>query len=325
MDRSRLPPIDLRQLGYFIAVAEHGSISAAAAALGLAQPSLSEHLGRLEAKLEVSLIIRGPRGIQLTQAGLALANHGREILRVVDAAIDDVRHLGDDARGPVSIGFPPTLGLLLSVPLAETVQNDLPNVRLRVSEGLSGHIFEWINTDQLDLGCVYEIPDGAQLWVQPLLTEDLFLVTARDNWGGEIGPNGRAIEPITLAQIAPLPLVLPSRPHGAREVIERFAKASGVKLNIKLEIDSLPQIIAMVDRASGYAILPHAAVFAQVTAGNLALVRIIEPTIQRTAYLVRKRSHLVTRASVAVEKLMSTIIREMVDRHQLEARLPTAG
>ena len=116
--------------------------------------------------------------------------------------------------------------------------------------------------------------------------------------------------------------MLPSRPHGAREVIERFAKSNGLTLNVITEIDSLPQIISMVDRASAYTILPHAAVLNQVASGSLALVEIVKPTIRRTAYLIRKRSRSVSRASLAVERMITTIIREMIDRHSLEARLP---
>jgi LysR family nitrogen assimilation transcriptional regulator len=322
MDDTRIPPVDLRQLHYFIAVAEQGSISAAAASLGLAQPSLSEHITRLEKKLDTQLIMRGARGVHLTEAGVALAQHSREILHNVATAVEDVRHLGGEARGPVSIGLPPSLGLLLSVPLAETIQAEVPRVRLHIGEAMSGYIMEWVLNERIDFGCVYEIGDSSNLSVKPVLTEDLFLVTAPDNWNGKILPNGRAENPINLSDVATLPLVLPSRPHGAREVIERFAKANGIRLDVATEIDSLPQIVAMADRASAYTILPHAAVINQVANGTLALVEIAKPTIRRTAYLIRKRSKSVSRASLAVERAMISIIGEMIERHRLEARLP---
>lgn len=322
MDEGRIPPIDLRQLHYFIAIAEQGSISSAAAVLGLAQPSLSEHVSRLEKKLDTQLIIRGARGVHLTEAGVALSRHARDILHNVELAVEDVRHLGGEARGPVSIAFPPSMGLLLSVPLAETIQAEFPQVRLHIAEALSGYIMEWILNERIELGCVYEVPDTSHVTAQPVLSEDLFLVTAPDNWDGVILPNGKAEKPITLAEVQALPLVLPSRPHGAREVIERFAKSNGVRLDVVTEMNSLPQIIAMADRASAYTILPHAAVINEVANGSLALVEIIKPTIRRTAYLIRKRSRSVSRASITVEHMLTTIIAEMIERHHLEARLP---
>ena len=81
----------------------------------------------------------------------------------------------------------------------------------------------------------------------------------------------------------------------------------------------------MVSRASAYTILSHGAVLNQVAAGTLALVRIEEPTIRRTAYIVRKRSRPVTRASVIVESYITSIIKEMIRRYKLKAILPNAS
>lgn len=71
------PTVDLRQIYYFIALADHGSISAAAEALGMAQPSLSENMAKLERRLNVKLALRAARGVELTEAGRALAARGR--------------------------------------------------------------------------------------------------------------------------------------------------------------------------------------------------------------------------------------------------------
>jgi LysR family nitrogen assimilation transcriptional regulator len=120
-----------------------------------------------------------------------------------------------------------------------------------------------------------------------------------------------------------LPFVMPSLPHGARRVVERYARANGVNFNVVIEMDSLPQIIEIVSRASAYTILPHASVAGLVAAGELALVRISDPPLRRTAYLTRKRSHAASTASLAVEKSMMKIIREMIDRYRLEAQLTT--
>jgi len=320
LDEQKLPAVDLRQLHYFLALAEHGSISSAASVLGLAQPSLSENVARLEKRLEVKLAIRGARGVQLTEAGVALAKHGREIVRSAQVALEEIRQLGGEARGPVSIGLPPSLGLLLTVPLAETIQNEIPSVRLHIVEAMSGHILDWIDSDRLDLGCVYDVPDSGTLSAQPLFAEEVFLVTASDNWTGKIGPDGRAVEKIDAAELKTLPLVLPSLTHGARKVIERYARANGVHLNIVAEIDSLPQIIEMVNRASAYSLLPRAAVMSQVASRCIALVAFKEPTIRLVPYLVRKRTRAVTRATVAVESAVIMILPELIKRYRLEAK-----
>lgn len=314
-----LPALDIRQLHYFLTLAEEGSISSAAAALHMAQPSLSENLMRLESKLGVQLVVRSGRGVTLTEAGQLLAERGRGIVDAAARAISDIRHAGTEARGLVSIGLPPSLGLLLSVPLAETIRSEYPDVRLRISEGLSGDITEWVENDRIDLGCVYELRDNRELLFQPLLAEKLFLISAPDNL-----PEGANLEDpdaptIRAIDLRALPLALPAASHGARKVVERFARAAGIALNVVVEIDSLPQIVTMATRASAYTIVPHAAVIDEVAAGTVRAIEIVEPTMTRTAYLLRKRTRPITRASQAVQQSIAVIVREMIERFQLDA------
>jgi LysR family nitrogen assimilation transcriptional regulator len=313
--------LNFRQLSYFLALAEHGSISAAASAMNMAQPSLSENIAKLEKMLDVQLAIRGTRGIQMTEAGMALAQRGGEILKSLDDLVEDIRSLSGEPRGPVSVGLPPSLSILLSVPLLETIHSEFPEIRLHIAEAMSGDILDWISSDRVDVGCVYEAYDSAPYAFEPLLTEELFLVTAPDNWEGEIGSDGVAVDAISAARLEKLPLVLTSPTHGARKLQEKFARSIGVQFNVVAAIDSLPHIIEMVSRASAYTILSHGAVSNQVAAGTLALVRIEEPTIRRTAYMVRKRSRPVTKACAIVESRIFTIIQEMVQRFGIKAVL----
>jgi LysR family nitrogen assimilation transcriptional regulator len=317
--------LSFRQLSYFLALAEHGSISAAASAMNMAQPSLSENIAKLEKSLDLQLAIRGTRGIQMTEAGMVLAQRGGEILKSLDTLIEDIRRLGGEPRGPVSVGLPPSLSILLSVPLLETIHSEYPEIRLHIAEAMSGDILDWLDSDRVDVGCVYESYDSAPYSFEPLMTEDLFLITAPDNWPGEIGPDGVAVDPISASRLQELPMVLTSPTHGARKLQEKFARSIGVQLNVVAAIDSLPHIVEMVGRASAYTILSHGAVIREVAEGKLALVRIEEPTIRRTAYVVRKRSRAVTKACAIVEQCIFTIIREMVERYQIQAVLHGAS
>lgn len=314
--------LKLKQLSYFLTLADYGSISAAANALNMAQPSLSENIAKLERQLDVQLAIRGSRGIQMTEAGMMLVDRGREILGSVDRLVEDLRLLSGEPRGPVSVGFPPSLSLLLSVPLLETIQFEHPEIRLHIAEAMSGDILDWLANDRIDVGCVYEISDSSPYSFEPILTEELFLVTAPDNWDDEFGPDGVAKTPIPASRLQDLPMVLTSPTHGARKLQEKFARAGGFNLNVVAAIDSLPHIVEMVSRASAYSILSHGAVIKEVADGTLGLIRIEEPTIRRTAYMVRKRSRPVSSASSVVESTIYTIIRELVQRYDIQATLP---
>jgi LysR family nitrogen assimilation transcriptional regulator len=314
--------LKLKQLSYFLTLADYGSISAAANALNMAQPSLSENIAKLERQLDVQLAIRGSRGIQMTEAGMILVERGRNILNSVDQLVQDLRLLSGEPRGPVSVGFPPSISLLLSVPLLETIQIEYPEIRLHIAEAMSGDILEWVANDRIDVGCVYEISDSGPYSFEPLLTEDLFLVAARDNWDDDFGEDGVAKNPVPASKLQELPLVLTSPTHGARKLQEKFARAGGFNLNVVAAVDALPHIVEMVSRASAYSILSHGAVIREVSDGTLGLIRIEEPTIRRTAFLVRKRSRPVSNASSVVENALSGIIRELVERYDIQATLP---
>ncbi len=316
--------MDLRQMSYFLSIVDHRSVSAAAARLGIAQPSLSDVLGKLERELDVQLVVRTPRGTRLTEAGVALAKHSRSILHDVDLAMQEVRHLGGNAGGSVSIGLPPSMALLLSVPLAETVRNDFPHIRLRIVESMSGYVLDWLGSGHIDIACLYDPPDSEMFSIQPLLNEDLFLVTAPDHWADVAVVDGVAVAGCDFAEVAKLPLVLPSRPHGLREIIERHARSAGLSTNVVMEVDSLPHILKLVDRASAYTILSHAACFDAVRDGRLILVPIEKPTLRRTAYLARKNVTPATHSSLQVEAVVGTIIEETINRYKLRAQLPTA-
>lgn len=315
--------LKFKQLSYFLTLAEYGSISAAANALNMAQPSLSENIAKLERQLDVQLAVRGSRGIQMTEAGMMLVERGRGILQSVDQLVEDLRMLSGEPRGPVSVVFPPSLSIFLSVPLLETIHNEHKGIRLHISEAMSGDILDWLASERIDLGCVYEIPDSAPYSFEPLLQEEIFLVTAPDNWDDEFGPDGVAKTAIPANRLQELPLVLTSPTHGARKLQEKFARAGGFSLNVVAVIDSLPHIVEMVSRASAYSLLGHGAVIREVAAGTLGLVRIKEPTIRRTAYMVRKRTRPISSSSAVVEAAIYTIISELVDRYNIQATLPT--
>lgn len=310
--------IDIRHVEYFLMLAEHGSISKAALALGLAQPSLSEHIARLETRLNTKLAIRGPRGVTLTEAGRLLTREGPALLALASKLTDSIRELGQDMNGNVSIALPPSLSALLSIPLAETLRLETPGIKLHLSEGLSGHILDWIEREEIDLGFVYTQPPSAAFQSDAVLEEELFLVAAADDV--PVAPDADGNHVIEASELARLPLVMPSMPHSARSSIERFARASGIELNVILEINSLSQIVEMVARASGYSLLPHGAVAEAVEAGRLVLVRLKNPGFSRTAWLTRKRGLPVTMASLTVERTLLTILGELVGRFDLHAK-----
>ncbi|WP_346892332.1 LysR family transcriptional regulator [uncultured Roseibium sp.] len=309
--------LDIRQLRYFIAIAEARSVSAAAHKLRIAQPSLSQHLVNMERELEVKLVERSPRGSVLTNEGETLLNHAYEICRMVDTCISEIKELSGEVRGKVRFGMPPSVSMVMSVPLAETVRLELPKVRLRASEAMSGFIKTWIDDGTVEIGFLYDLIGVEHFQATHVLDEHLFFFSAPDAWPLKSKPGA----PVAMSDLVNAELVLPGEPHGLRRIIEKAARKAGITLNVTTELDAMTQIKELVARGSGYSIFAPAACHDFVEAGRLLKAPIVDPVISRPVYLVRNPSAVQTRACAAVEKLTLQVAREMVDRGLWEGQL----
>jgi LysR family nitrogen assimilation transcriptional regulator len=302
--------MDIRQLKYFVAIAEEGSLSAAAQRVNVAQPSLSQHVIALEGELRVKLLERSPRGVILTAPGEVLLNHAREIIGAMEYAKEAVRQAGSEPQGDVAFGLPSSIASVLSVPLAETIRLELPKVRLRVIDAMSGFIKSWLEERSIDLGMLYDINAVGHLKHRLLMSEELHFFSAPDAWPFD----SAAGSPVRLADLAGVELVLPSQHHGLRIMIDRFSKAQGVVLDIATEMDGLGQIKTLVARGSGYTILAPAAAIDFVDRGALIMAQIVEPRLVRPVYMVRNPAKLVTRASREVERISLEVIHDLIAR-----------
>ncbi len=248
--------MDLKQLEYFVRVAEMGSFTRAAQALNVAQPALSRQVRLLEVELRQSLLLRNGRGALPTEAGKRLLEHGRGILHQVERALEDMGRVRGELAGHVTIGLPPSLGRVLTVPLTHAFRAALPGASLSISEGLSAQLLESVQQGRLDIAVVYDSPRHTDVELQPLLQERLVLVQQR--------PPGLALDPpappIPLAEVAALPLVIPSRPNAIRMQVEAQMAVEGSRPNVVLEIDGVSAILDLVADGAGSALLPPYAV-----------------------------------------------------------------
>lgn len=311
--------MDVKQLRYFIAIAEEGSLSAAAQRVSVAQPSLSQHVLALERELGVTLLERSPRGVSLTQSGGILLAHAREVTLALERAKEAVRQSGAEPQGEVAFGLPSSIAMVLSVPLAETVRQELPKVRLRAIDAMSGFIQTWLEDQSIDLGMLYDASGVRHLSHRQLMTEELHFFSAPDAWPFK----SRAGSAVRLADLSPVELVLPSQHHGLRIMIDRIARSQGVALNVATEMDALSQIKTMAARGSGYTILAPAAAIDFVERGELIMAPIKEPHMIRPVYLVRNPAKPVTKASRELERITLEVIQDLVARGiwQTEDRL----
>jgi len=302
--------MDLRQLRYFVAIAEEGSLSAAAQRVNVAQPSLSQHIIGVEKDLGVTLFNRSPRGMTLTQSGEILLAHARDILGAMDTAVEAVKQSGSEPQGDVTFGLPSSIAMVLSVPLAETVRLELPKVKFRAIDAMSGFIKTWLEDQSIDVGMLYDLHSVRHMNHIELMTEELHFFSAPDAWPF----SSRVGSPIKVSDIPKAELVLPSPHHGLRSMIDRFMKSQGVALNVVTEMDGLGQIKTLVARGSGHTILAPAAAIDFVERGDLIMAPIIEPKLIRPVYLVRNPAKSMSRANQELERITLEVIKDLVSR-----------
>ena len=309
--------MDIRHLKYFIAISEEKSLSAASRRLGVAQPSLSQHVIKLEEELGIPLILRSAQGIQLTDEGHLLLRHAREICGSLAACLAEMKESGGSVRGRVTFGMPPSVSMVMSVPLAETVRVEFPDVRLQAIEAMSGFIRNWIGDQTVDIGFLYNIDKKDNFHSIPILDEQLCLFSAPDNWPLATPPGA----PTSLAALRDLDLILPSPSHGLRKTIEKHAQARGIELNVVIEMDAMTQIKELVARGSGHTIFAPAAAYDFVARGELVKAPITDPDMSRAVYLVHSTTRPMSRACQSVQRLTLEVARDLVRRGIWEGRL----
>ena len=242
--------MELRQLRYFVRVVELGSMSRAAIDLDVVQSALSQQIARLEGELATRLLQRSSKGVTATEAGLAFFREAQLALRHADEAA----RAAQQARlsGSVSVGLAPTTASVLGLPLMQAVRERYPDVRLHMVESLSGHLSSMLNARQLDLAVLFDTDPGRRWSVTPLVEEKLFLIRAR--------AEGRPLPAkIRLAQLAELPLILPSGPHGLRATLDAAFSGGRLRRLLPIEIDSLAMLMDAVRAGLGCTIQPRAA------------------------------------------------------------------
>jgi len=202
--------METKELRYFRAIAELSSFTKAAVQLRIAQPALSRQVHKLESDLGVELFLRHGRGVTLTPAGAMLLNKAEAILRDMRQAREDVVNCSKNATGRLSIGVPPAAGRVLMPPLLARYRALCPNVVVRVVEGFSGHLHEWLTSGRADIAILHNPDHTADLVQLPLLEEEMYLISA--------GREPRR-ETVSLEEVAALPLILPSLPHSLRQLV----------------------------------------------------------------------------------------------------------
>ena len=307
--------MELRQLRYFVAIAESGSFSRAAEKVFVAQSALSHQIAQLEHELGTSLFHRSRRGIELTEAGQRFAPHAVSILRQTEEAAASARQTTNEPSGKVVFGIPHSASNALALPLLRAVRQRLPRVQLELTEELTGNLTQQLTTGQLNLAVLFDDGNLPEFEHTPLLSERMCLIEPAQ-------PGKKAPRRVTLKQALSRPLVLPANPHGVRPIIEAAALQAGLASpQVEADISSISILRTSLLAGMGRTLLPVMPLRQEVEAGLLWATEIVDPPLERVLAICWSRHIPVTSASLAVMRLTQELVGQLcVDKRWLGAR-----
>lgn len=306
--------MDSRQLRYFIAVYEQRNLSRAADQASVAQSALSHHISNLEAEFATPLFERKPRGMEPTAAGERLYEHARIILRAMAAAEREIKQGGGVIAGDISIGMANSGVKAIGVPLMRAVLAKYPNLKLSLTESLSGATLLHLMASEVDLALVYNPQSERDLIAEPVLEEQMFCV-------GTAEIVGKSKAPITFEALTRLPLILLRHGLSSRALLDDPVLLKRLEANVILHLNSINGTTGALLAGLGCAIATKLFVQEQLAAGTLIAREVIEPTLIRTLYLCRLRNRPMTYAMEEMRRLMLALIAEQVGRGAWEANL----
>lgn len=309
--------MDSRQLRYFAAIHEEGSLARAGEREHVAISALSRHLANLEAELGTQLYVREPRGMRPTAAGLRLYEHTRTILRAMSAAEADLREEGREVAGDVAVGMAHSAVKAIGVTLMQNVLADYPKIRLSLSESLSGSTLVHLMSSEVDLALVYNPPPDPRLRTQPVLREKMVLLGRPDMIGGT--------GPITFDDMLTLPLVVLRQGLSARALLDDRPLRKRLEEHARLQMNSVSATEGALLAGIGCAIGTHLFMQEHLETGTLVSRPIVSPELVRTLHICELADRPATFALETIRQLCVKLSLDAVATGRWEASAAVDG
>ncbi|WP_280151958.1 LysR substrate-binding domain-containing protein [Piscinibacter sp. XHJ-5] len=294
---------DLHKWRAFVAIGELGSLTRAALFLDSNQSLLSRQLNALERECGARLFNRTGRGVELSETGTRLFPQVKALLADAERLESEIRGEAREPSGRVTLGLLPSISLPLVGRLYVETSKRYPAVSLKVLEGSSGQVEEWLADARVDIAILYRYGPLPEM-EQSLAVVDSYLI-------GPPGDKPTAVAEVAFDRLNELPFILPSAPNGLRTALDAIARQRRITLAPVIEADSLPLQKGLVATERLYTVLPIHAVWSEVADKRLQAARIFDPPFQRTISMATSKSKGPARAVSAVGALIVEIVEDM--------------
>lgn len=286
--------ITLKQLRYFLALAEHGHFGRSAHVLSISQPALSVQIKELEAELGQTLFERGPKGVQLTGFGLEFQGRARSIIAQVDDLGQFARAASDPTKGHLRLGVIPTIAPYLLPRILPRLKAEMPDLQLGIRETMTARLLDELSDGQIDAALVALPINAAWATEVPLFDEAMVLVRHQTEENAEVLER----EDLSRARVLML-----EEGHCFRDQALDFCKIDGAARSRGLDGSSLSTLVQMVGAGFGMTLIPEMAVPVETRAAAVTTQRFTAPQPTRTVGLVWRKTtplahHLATFAEL---------------------------
>ena len=295
--------MDVRQLSAIVAIADHGTFSAAARALYTVQSNVSAHISRLEKELGVTLVDRIQGG--LTEDGTRVVERARRVLGEIDDIAADMTSRHENVAGQTRIGVIGTTARWLMPSLLNRLAADHPNVRAVVQEGSTSSLAPNVLSGELAAAIVHLPIDDPELVVEPLFGEDLLLLASESH------PLGHH-EAIEISDLDDVPLLLPPTGSALRRVLDRSAATHHVHLRAQAEIDGVRLLASLAFDGFGAAIVPATAVPAWLN-GSFRMIT-VSGLPRRVVATIRRRRPSASPPTLATINTLRAVVGEQAEK-----------
>jgi len=288
--------MDLRQLSALVAIADHGSFSAAARALFTVQSNVSGHIGKLERELGVTLIDRSAG--RLTEEGERVLERARRILNELDDIASDIASLDSEVSGEARVGMIGSAAEWLAPGLMEEMARLHPHVHTVLSEGSTSALVPNVVTSLLNAAVIHLPVEEPDLIAEPLFSEELVLLLPK-------GHRLSRASDISLGDLRDTPLLMPPKGAALRRIIDRASASSGTMLRAAAEIDGVRLLTTLARAGHGAAIVPATA--ARDLGEGIHRVG-VEGLPRRVVAWVRRRRPNPSAATTAVHSALRLVV-----------------
>lgn len=308
--------MNIKQLNYFLSVAECKSIASAARELKIAQPALSLQISKLEHELKTTLFSRGVKGVQLTESGNIFKEHVRLMITQLDKAVADLSELDGSPKGTIIIAMNQATDNILALPLCRAIEKKYPKIDLDLRTGLSYEVINMLKRGEVDLAIIYEDGLNSDNINRELLIKENLLFATKPN---HTNKHQTSIE---FNKLTEYELVITSEKESQGYIIEKYERKTGIKLNKRRPYGQLLTSLRFACEGYYNLLLPSSAFYHLEDNHFIKSLKVVEPEIFRNVYIATEENRPVRNISLEIIKIIKSLTKEFNEKGIWQGDLP---